>query len=69
MWILFSCDEWKSISSMRVIGIYSSNETLRKRIDLEVKEGNMNIEENLNLPLGIDIEYGFFKYYNVDDMD
>ena len=73
MYILFYCDEWKSFSSMEIVGLFSSVDTLKKRIKTEVKENNMEIMNDADIDdldydeLNTYLEYGFVDYYTVDE--
>ena len=44
VYVLMSCDEWKSYSSMRIIGIYSCPEALYDRVEEEIKNDNMEYD-------------------------
>lgn len=73
MYILFYCDEWKSFSSMEIVGLFSSVDTLKKRIKTEIKENNMEIMNDADIDdldydeLNTYLEYGFVDYYTVDE--
>lgn len=47
VYVLSSCNEWKSYSSMKIIGIYSCPETLYDRIINEVENDNMEYDGEL----------------------
>ena len=72
MYVLFSCDEWKSYNSMRVVGIYSCLEKLVQRIEKEVSEDNMELDDNYQnntRDINNALTYGYVEYFDVDDMD
>ena len=75
VYILFSCDQWKSRDSMRIVGIYSTIRKLVKQIKKEVAEDNMELgadlqdtERDLHYIDSV-LEYGSIEKYEVDAED
>lgn len=75
VYILFSCDQWKSRDSMRIVGVYSTIRKLIKQIKKEVAEDNMELgadlqdtERDLHYIDSV-LEYGSIEKYEVDAED
>lgn len=72
-YVLFSCDEWKSCSSMSLIGVFSKYGLIDQLIK-ETEENNMEFgrsEPLYNLPIEeIDssLKYGFIQEISIDEV-
>lgn len=70
---LFSCNEWKEYSSMRLIGVFT-RESLNEQLKKEIKENNMEIylgeNESIDIlsikTLDIALQYGHIQEITID---
>lgn len=69
---LFSCDEWKGHSSMRLIGVFT-REGLNKQLNKEVEGGNMELSESDALEelsikeIDNSLSYGFIQELSINE--
>lgn len=66
IYILYSCDEWKSWDSMRLVAATGSPRQLKKVLVGEIDKNNMEIESRkiLSLPvgeIGSQLDYGHIQ--------
>lgn len=48
-YVLFSCNIWKNSDSMRLMGVFSNLNTLKKNIKQLIKEGSFECSESFNI--------------------
>lgn len=69
VYIYFYCDEWKTYSSMSLVGVYNNFQKLINQIKQDVHEENIEVEDidslgkwNIN-----EIEYGFVRIVTLNE--
>lgn len=74
-YVLFSCDDWKSHSSMSLIGVFSRKK-LEKTIRKFVKDGSMKFNRELKtLPelsvhdIEVALEFGFIQSIHLNEIN
>lgn len=73
-YVLFSCDKWKSYSSMRLMGVFSITE-LRKVVKKIIEKGDFEYEKSdvkeINKMTGSDIsrvlKYGYVETVGLNE--
>ena len=71
VYVLYSCDQWKSHDSMRTLGVFGSEKSLRKAIKKEVKLNNFEIDDESRIDkddlstLGSVLDYGCFDKFTL----
>lgn len=66
-YVLFSCDEWKSYSSMKLIGIFNKNElvkVIKRRIKKRELHFNRDIKEISKMSveeIKVALEFGYIE--------
>ena len=71
VYILFSCDAWKSTASMSIINVFSSLDKVREAIADEVKGGGMEFDEGVAEHFGGDVRgiNNGLTYGNVEEWE
>jgi hypothetical protein len=74
VYILFSCNEWKEYSSMRIASIHKNIQSLKKAIEEEVLNGNMEFDHIENLSsldilrdINTRLSYGDVQLYDIQE--
>lgn len=65
-YVLFSCNIWKNSDSMRLMGVFSNLNTLKKNIKQLIKEGSFECSESFNMKWTIDEINNYVDYLFIE---